>query len=98
MYLNKVNNLQSKYIALHVGIFWSIGVFVIKHNDVVRIKLDSENMLAHLRTDAKASDAFVEQRKRFINQLAAQRNLKITYEETAVEENLATRLLVPEAY
>ena len=28
-YLDKVSVEQAKYIALHVGIFWSIGTFII---------------------------------------------------------------------
>ena len=32
-YLDKVTDEQSKYIALHVGIFWGIGRFVIQNED-----------------------------------------------------------------
>ncbi|MBM2852016.1 MAG: hypothetical protein HW420_563, partial [Candidatus Nitrosotenuis sp.] len=41
IFLDKVTELQSKYIALHVGLFWSIGVFIIKNEDTVKIMLDS---------------------------------------------------------
>lgn len=81
IYLDKVNDLQSKYIALHVGIFWGIGVFVIKNHDTIRARLDSEEMLAHLNSDKISADNLAEHRKRSIEQLASQRNLKIIYEQ-----------------
>jgi len=40
IYKNKVTDLQSKYIALHVGLFWAIGTFNIKKGDHVKIILD----------------------------------------------------------
>jgi len=46
IYKNKISNLQSKYVALHIGLFWGIGVFKIKNEDVVKIKLDEKIMLA----------------------------------------------------
>ena len=39
-YLDKVTSEQSKYIALHVGIFWGIGRFVIQNEDTVNVMLD----------------------------------------------------------
>jgi hypothetical protein len=30
IYINKISDIQSKYIALHVGLFWWIGTFIIK--------------------------------------------------------------------
>jgi len=43
-----VTSLQSKYIALHVGLFWGIGIFIIKNEDIVKIKLDEKIMYDHL--------------------------------------------------
>ena len=34
-YYDLVSTEQSKYIALHVGLFWGIGRFVIKTNRIV---------------------------------------------------------------
>jgi len=93
IYLDKVTNLQSKYIALHVGLFWSIGVFIIKNEDTVRIMLDSEEMIQHLSSDVKSDDQMLEHRKRFINQLGAQRNLKFIYEKINTTENNASKFL-----
>ena len=43
-YFHKVSVERSKYIALHVGIFWSIGNFIIKNGDKVRVMLDLKSM------------------------------------------------------
>jgi len=93
IFLDKVTVLQSKYIALHVGLFWSIGVFIIKNDDTVKIMLDSDEMITHLSADTKSQDALAEYRKRFINQLAEQRNLKFKYEKITRENNIATKML-----
>jgi hypothetical protein len=93
IYLDKVTNLQSKYIALHVGLFWSIGVFIIKNGDTIKIPLDSDEMITHLSSDIKSPDEFAEQKKKFINQLATQRNLTFQYEKIEQKDNQATRLL-----
>ena len=85
--------MQSKYIALHVGLFWSIGVFIIKNGDTVKIMLDSDDMLTHFSSDEKSQDVFVENRKGFINQLASQRNLKLQYEKIETAQNISTKML-----
>jgi hypothetical protein len=94
IFLDKVTDLQSKYIALHVGLFWSIGVFIIKNDDTVRIMLDSEEMILHLSSDTKSDDQILENRKIFINQLGTQRNLKFIYEKIDPKENSATKFLL----
>lgn len=93
IFLDKVTNLQSKYIALHVGLFWSIGVFIIKNEDTVKIMLDSEEMISHLSSDTKSDDQILEHRKKFINQLGSQRNLRFTYEKINSAENNASKFL-----
>lgn len=93
IFLDKVTDLQSKYIALHVGLFWSIGVFIIKNEDTVKILLDSEEMISHLSSDIKSDDQMLEHRKRFINQLGSQRNLKFIYEKINSAENSASKFL-----
>jgi hypothetical protein len=93
IFLDKVTDLQSKYIALHVGLFWSIGVFIIKNEDTVRIMLDSDEMILHLSSDTKSDDQLLENRKIFINQLGTQRNLKFIYEKINPAENNASKFL-----
>lgn len=93
IYLDKVNDMQSKYIALHVGIFWSIGVFIIKNGDTVKIQLDSDEMIKHLTTHAVSTDKLIEGKKGFINQLATQRSLIYQYEKIDSSQNISTKLL-----
>jgi hypothetical protein len=80
IYLDKVTNQQSKYIGLHVGIFWGIGTFIIKNQDVVKIAMDDKAIFEHLSSNQKSHDEFIEKRTYFIRQLIKQRKLKIQYE------------------
>ncbi|MGQ0796199.1 MAG: hypothetical protein ACT4N5_08480 [Nitrosopumilaceae archaeon] len=92
-YLDIVSIIQSKYIALHVGIFWGIGVFIIKNGDTVRIMLDSESMYQHLSNNVASTDSFIQKRNGFIKRLIDQRNLAIKYELIDPKQNIATRVL-----
>lgn len=92
-YLDRVSVEQSKYIALHVGIFWSIGRFIIKNGDTVKIMLDSKSIFDHLSNNTISTDSFLETRTRFIKQLMEQRKLVIKYELIKPEQNIATKAL-----
>ena len=92
-YLDKVTNEQSKYIALHVGIFWSIGRFIIKNEDTVNVMLDSKSMYKHLTQDIENSDKFIEKRTWYMKELIAQRKLNIKYHLIEPKDDLATKLL-----
>jgi len=92
-YLGKVTNEQSKYIALHAGIFWSIGRFIIKNEDTVNVMLDSKSMYKHLTEDIKNSDEFIEKRTWYLKELIAQRKLNIKYHLIEPKDDLATKLL-----
>jgi len=39
-YKDKITKIQSKYVALHVALFWGIGTFNIKNEDSIKIKLE----------------------------------------------------------
>ena len=91
IYKNKVTSLQSKYIALHVGLFWGIGIFIIKNEDIVKIKLDEKIMYDHLTSNSKIEDELVEKRIQFIRQLIEQRKLKIEFEMIDSDKNLARK-------
>jgi hypothetical protein len=92
IYLDKVNNIQSKYIALHVGLFWAIGTFIIKNEDIVIVMLEDKSMYEHLSLKKKNEDEFIERRTDFINRLILQRKLKINYKMSSKEEeNIASR-------
>lgn len=89
IYKDKVTELQSKYVALHIGLFWGIGVFIIKNQDSIKIKIDDKIMFNQITTDSKIEDEFVQKRIQFIKQLIKQRELKIQFEFIGIEENLA---------
>ena len=90
-YKNKITDIQSKYVALHVGLFWAIGVFIIKNEDKITIKLDEEVMVKNLKTKSNTDDDFISNRTRFINQLMLQRKLRVKFELIESEENLARK-------
>lgn len=91
IYLDKVTNQQSKYIGLHIGIFWGIGTFIIKNEDIVKITTDDKSVFEHLISNQKNDDEFIEKRTFFIRQLIEQRKLKIKYELVESEKNLAAK-------
>lgn len=91
IYLDKITSHQSKYIGLHVGIFWGIGTFIIKNQDIVKIAIDNKTMFEHLSSNQKSLDEFIEKRSYFIRQLIQQRKLKIQYELITRDKNLAAK-------
>ena len=91
IYLDKITNQQSKYIGLHVGLFWGIGIFIIKNQDVVKVAIDDNSIFEHLSTNQKSHDEFIEKRTYFIRQLIEQRKLKVHYELITADKNLATK-------
>ncbi len=93
IYLDKISKEQSKYIALHVGIFWAIGRFIIKNGDAVKIMLDLKSMYKHLTGKKQNHDHFIESRTDFIKQIIEQRNLQIQFEIIEPSQNIATKLL-----
>jgi len=93
IYKNKISKLQSKYVALHIGLFWGIGVFKIKNEDRVKIKLNEKTMFEQLSTNLKIEDKFIVNRIKFIKQLTIQRKLKIQFDLIKQDENLANKIL-----
>jgi len=91
IYLDKVTNQQSKYIGLHIGLFWGIGTFIIKNEDVVKIITDDKTVFDHLISNQKRDDEFIEKRTFFIRQLIEQRKLKIKYDLVESYKNLAAK-------
>jgi len=91
IYLDKVTNQQSKYMGLHVGLFWGIGTFIIKNQDVVKVAIDDNSIFEHLSTNQKSHDEFIEKRTCFIRQLIEQRKLKVHYELIAADKNLSAK-------
>jgi hypothetical protein len=93
IYLDKISEEQSKYIALHVGIFWAIGRFIIKNGDAVKIMLDLKSMYEHLTGKKQNHDHLIESRINFIKQIVEQRNLQVQFEIIEPSQNIAAKLL-----
>ena len=89
--LDVKNNLESKFISLHVGIYWGLGVFIIKDHDTVNVMCDSKNMYEILTNNKKTNSQIVNDKIYFINQLTNNRNLKINYQIIESKKNLATK-------
>lgn len=93
IYFDKVTTTQSKYIALHTGLFWRVGKFIIHNQDKVTIKIDNQLMFDQLAKNKNSSDEFIEHRSHFIFHLINQRQLKINYEIINLEENPVSKLI-----
>ena len=89
--LDVKNNEESKFISLHVGIYWGLGVFIIKDHDTVNVMCDSKNMYEILTNNKKTNSQIVNDKIYFINQLTNHRNLKINYQIIESGKNLASR-------
>ena len=91
--LNITNNEESKFVALHVGIYWGLGVNIIKDNDVVNVMCDSEIMFGIMTKGEKNDNEIINDKVYFINQLTNLRKLKINYKFLESRKNIATRHL-----
>ena len=89
--LDVKNNEESKFISLHVGIYWGLGVFIIKDNDTINVMCDSKNMYEILTNNKKTDSQIINDKIYFINQLTNHRNLKINYQIIESKKNLATK-------
>jgi len=92
IYINNVTIQESKYIAMHVGLFWGIGKFIIKNGDRITIKVDDKTIFAHLSKNEESPNDFIKTRMCFITQLIKQRKLKINYELVNKENDLDSKL------
>ena len=89
--LDVKNNEESKFISLHVGIYWGLGVFIIKDHDTLNVMCDSKNMYEILTNNKKTDSQIINDKIYFINQLTNHRNLKINYQIIESKKNLATK-------
>jgi len=92
--LDVKNDNESRFIAVHVGIYWGLGVYIIKDFDVVNIMCTSRQMYEIFTQKIKSDNQIINDKIYFINQLTKQRNLKINYKLIEQNDNLATRLLL----
>ena len=87
------NKEESKFVALHVGIYWGLGVFIIKDFDKIHVMCDSKEMYEILIQQYKTENQIIDDKIHFINQLVGHRNLKLEYRLINPTKNIATEHL-----
>jgi len=87
------NNEESRFVALHVGIYWGLGVFIIKDFDKIHVMCDSKEMYEILIQQNKTENQIIDDKIHFINQLEGHRNLKLEYRLINPTNNIATEYL-----
>jgi len=87
------NNGESRFVALHVGIYWGLGVFIIKDFDKIHVMCDSKEMHEILIQQYKTENQIIDDKIHFINQLVGHRNLKLEYRLINPTNNIATEYL-----
>ena len=87
------NNEESRFVALHVGIYWGLGVFIIKDFDKIHVMCGSKEMYEILIQQDKTKNQIIDDKIHFINQLVGHRNLKLEYHLINPTKNIATEYL-----
>jgi len=87
------NKEESRFVALHVGIYWGLGVFIIKEFDKIHVMCDSKEMHGILIQHHKTLNQIIDDKIHFINQLVGHRNLKLEYRLIDPTKNIATEYL-----
>jgi len=90
---NRITKIQSKYVALHVALFWGIGTFIIKNEDTVKIELDEKIMYEQLKLETVTEDEFITNKIKFIQSFIKQRKLKVEFKKIESKNNIAKKLL-----
>ena len=90
------NNEESRFVALHVGIYWGLGVNIIKDSDVINVMCDSKIMFEIMTGAEKIDNDIINDKVYFINQLTNLRKLKLNYQLIESKENIATKHLFGE--
>ena len=89
-YKNRITVIQSKYVALHVALFWGIGTFNIKNKDYVKIKLDEKTIYQQLKKEVIFHDEFIKNKIKFIENFIKQRKLKVEFEIIGSKDNISS--------
>ena len=87
------NKEESRFVALHVGIYWGLGVFIIKDFDKIHVMCDSKEMYEILIQQYKTENQIINDKIHFINQLVGHRNLKLEYHLINPIKNIAAEHL-----
>ena len=91
--LDVKNDEQSKFIALHVGLYWGIGVFIIHDGDVIDVMCDSKKMYDIMNSDKETADSLINDKIHFTNLFIEQRKLIVNYHLIDEKNNLASELI-----
>ena len=91
--LDVKNDIQSKFIALHVGLYWGIGVFIIKDGDTIDVMCDSKEMYDILNSKRETNDQIISDKINFTNLFIEQRKLIINYHLINDDNNPAAELV-----
>jgi len=84
---------ESRFVALHVGIYWGLGVFIVKDFDKMHVMCDSKEMYEILIQQYKTENQIIDDKIHFINQLVGHRNLKLEYHLINPTKNIAAEHL-----
>ena len=87
------NDIQSKFIALHVGLYWGIGVFIIKDGDTIDVMCDSKEMYDIINSKRETNDQIISDKINFTNLFIEQRKLIINYHLINDDNNPASELV-----
>ena len=91
--LDVKNDEQSKFIALHVGLYWGIGVFIIHDGDVIDVMCDSKKMYDIMNSDKETADPLINDKIHFTNLFIEQRKLIVNYHLIDEKNNPASELI-----
>jgi len=87
------NNGESRFVALHVGIYWGLGVFIIKDFDKIHVMCGSKKMYEILIQQYNTDNQIIDDKIHFINHLVGHRNLKLEYHLIKQTKNISTEHL-----
>ena len=87
------NKEESRFVALHVGIYWGLGVFIIKDFDKIHVMCDSKEMYDILNSKKETSDQIINDKIHFINLFIEQRKLTLNYYLIKNADNIASELI-----
>ena len=87
------NKEESRFVALHVGIYWGLGVFIIKDFDKIHVMCGSKEMYEILIQHHKTENQIINDKIHFINQLVGHRNLKLECHLINPTKNIAAEHL-----
>ena len=91
--LDVQNDVQSKFIALHVGLYWGIGVFTINDGDTVDVMCDSKKMYDIMNSKEETADQIINDKIHFTNLFIEQRKLIVNYHLIDSNKNPASELI-----